>query len=55
MMLRVKQEIGGLAQGHNTVPLMRHKLVATQSQVEYSTTEPLHSSFKYEPAHEITN
>ena len=32
-----------LAQGHNTVTLVRLEPVAPRSQVKHSTTEPLHS------------
>ena len=33
-----------LAQGHNTVPPVRHKPATSRSRVKHSTTEPLPSS-----------
>ena len=38
---RTKQWIKCLAQGHNTVPLVRLEIVLSQSLVENYTTEPL--------------
>ena len=38
-----KQGIMCLAQGHNTVTLVRLEPVAHQSRVKHSTNEPLHS------------
>ena len=38
-----KQRIKCLAQGHNTIPVVRLEPATPLSQVEQSTTEPLHS------------